>query len=276
MWHTRIQTKILEEDFITLTKYHNDSNSRECNQKRAALLGFDDDIKIAPGANVRLGENGSLGKNVFIGICSYVNGDVVIEEDVLIGPFCSLTSNSHLFNVAQRSFRGKNLNRAIRIGRGTWLSSGVAVNPGVTIGQCNLILPNSVVTKSTGDLVIVGGNPARVCGRIDKENGQLLWDNSERKNSTPNNGESKNNATSESNGELLEYRNWIAKETGTENGANRAVVLENTERNTDQSTMNDAEKIVALELKVQSLESKLEEMRNTIEKLSSLLLKDSS
>lgn len=133
MWHTRIDSsKIEEEDFIALTKFNNDTNTREWNRKRALILGFEGhEVRIAPGANVRLGNHGKIGTNVFIGIDSYINGDVVVEDDVLVGPFCSLTSNSHLFNVEKLSFRGLNSNRPITIGQGSWLSTGVVVNPGI-------------------------------------------------------------------------------------------------------------------------------------------------
>jgi acetyltransferase-like isoleucine patch superfamily enzyme len=267
MWHTRIQTTILEEDFITLTKYHNDSNSRECNQKRASLLGFEDSVKIAPGANVRLGANGALGSNVFIGLCSYVNGDVAIEDDVLIGPFCSLTSNSHLFNVEELNFRGNNLNRPIRVGRGTWLSTGVAVNPGVSIGKCNLILPSSVVTKSTEDFLIVGGNPARICGRIDQQTGQLVWLSAEKRKQQVMNGES---SKSEYSDDFMGYQNWVIQ-------ANEVNEIDEVEK--ENSATNSRFEIETLRLKVQSLESKLEETNRTVDKLSNMLaslMKDSS
>lgn len=131
MWHTRISSTVDEDDFVTLTKFNNDTNTREWNRKRALILGFEQlDVRIAPGANVRLGSQGKLGTNVFIGIDSYINGDIVIENDVLIGPFCSLTSNSHLFNPETLNFRGLNSNRPIIIGQGSWLSTGVVINPG--------------------------------------------------------------------------------------------------------------------------------------------------
>lgn len=64
-------------------------------------------------------------RGVYVGLYSYVNGDVIIEEDVLIGPHCVLTSNTHLFNVEKQNFRGKNNNKQIIVGKGSWLSSGV-------------------------------------------------------------------------------------------------------------------------------------------------------
>jgi acetyltransferase-like isoleucine patch superfamily enzyme len=104
---------------------------------------------------VRLGDRGRLGRNVFVGLFSYVNGDVVLEDDVLIGPHCCLTSNTHLFNPSSGSFRGKNVNHPITIGRGSWLAAGAMVTAGTTVGKCNLICANAVVTKDTADYAIV-------------------------------------------------------------------------------------------------------------------------
>jgi hypothetical protein len=49
-------------DWVKLTKYTCDTNDRDSNRRRALSLGFvTEDIRIAPGANVRLGEEGRLG-----------------------------------------------------------------------------------------------------------------------------------------------------------------------------------------------------------------------
>ena len=66
-------------------------------------------------------------------------------------------------------------NAPIVIGDGSWLASGCTVTGGVTIGKCNLICANSVVTKDTPDYAIMAGTPARPIGRIDPESGEYLW-----------------------------------------------------------------------------------------------------
>jgi hypothetical protein len=84
----------------------NDSNNPVDNRNRAIILGFaQEGVRIAPGANIRLGEKGQIGKNVFVGLFSYINGDVVVEDNVLIGPHVCLTSNTHLFNTENQSFQ---------------------------------------------------------------------------------------------------------------------------------------------------------------------------
>jgi len=64
-WDTN--TGLSKEDFIKFTKYCNDSNNPIDNRNRAVILGFTQEgTRVAPGANIRLGENGSIGKNVFV------------------------------------------------------------------------------------------------------------------------------------------------------------------------------------------------------------------
>lgn len=48
---------------------------------------------------------GKIGNNVFIGLFTYINGDVIIQDDCTIGPNCSITSNNHLFNPELQSFK---------------------------------------------------------------------------------------------------------------------------------------------------------------------------
>lgn len=173
-WDTN--TGLSKEDFIKFTKYCNDSNNPIDNRNRAVILGFTQEgTRVAPGANIRLGENGSIGKNVFVGLFSYINGDVVIEDNVLIGPHVCLTSNTHLFNTENQSFQGKNSNRPIRIGAGSWIAAGVIVTAGVTVGKSNVICANSVVTKNTPDYAIIAGTPGRVVGTIDPTTGSYNW-----------------------------------------------------------------------------------------------------
>jgi len=116
---------------------------------------------------------GKMSLSVFI-LC-YVNGDVVLEDDVLVGPFCCLTSNTHLFNTENQNFRGKNKNSPIRVGKGSWLGSGVTVTSGVKIGTANLVAANATVTKDTQDYSIIGGTPGRLIGKINPQTGDLHW-----------------------------------------------------------------------------------------------------
>ncbi len=161
------------------TRYTNNANNRVDNKYRAKIMGFDKNISIAPGACVRPINKDSIGHNCFIGLYSYINGDVTIEDDVWIGPYCSLPSGNHLYDPNTKWFSKRTSSddetQRIVIGRGSWLASGVTVTGGVTIGKVNLICANAVVTKDTPDYAIMAGTPAKVVGTICKETGKYLW-----------------------------------------------------------------------------------------------------
>lgn len=163
------------------TKYINQSNNSPDNIKRAQILGFTGkDVRIAPGACCRVKNGGSIGDNVFVGLYCYVNGPVVIENDVWIGPHCSIAAGNHKYDAntgwfSDRTNVGNEALDTIVIGRGSWLATGVTVTAGVKVGKANLVCANSVVTKDTPDYAIVAGTPAKVVGMIDSKTGEYTW-----------------------------------------------------------------------------------------------------
>jgi maltose O-acetyltransferase len=52
--------------------------------------------------------------------------------------------------------------RPVRVGAGSWLGIGVAVLPGVTIGEGCVVGANAVVTSDLPDYSIAVGVPARI------------------------------------------------------------------------------------------------------------------
>lgn len=164
-----------EELFAQMTAYCQASDFPEANLRRAQLLGIEsENTRIAPGAIVRLGENGRIGRNCFIGLYSYLNGDVVLEDNVIIGPHCSITSNTHVFEPSTQGFTASSKS-AIFIGSGSWLCAGCSVTSGVSVGKGNLICANAVVTRNTRDFAIMAGLPAREVGHIDPKSGAYHW-----------------------------------------------------------------------------------------------------
>ena len=165
--------------FEALTKYCNESDNLEDDLKRAELLGFGGrQVKVAPGAIIRVRDKNAIGRNIFIGLYSYINGPVTVEDDVLIGPHCALTAGHHKFDPATGSFSArtdKDYDNSITIGRGSWLATGVTVTAGVKVGKANLVCANAVVTKDTEDYAIMAGVPARQVGRIDPVTGEYHW-----------------------------------------------------------------------------------------------------
>jgi acetyltransferase-like isoleucine patch superfamily enzyme len=173
------QTELTDEAFTQMTRYINAGDTEADNRRRAILLGFDaPEVRIAPGAVVRLRSTGSIGRNVFIGLYCYINGPVTIQENVLIGPGCALPAGQHKFDPATGWFSARtesDSDESIVIGAGSWLCTHVTVTPGVKIGRANLICAGAVVTRSTADYAIMAGMPARQVGHIDPETGKYIW-----------------------------------------------------------------------------------------------------
>ena len=173
-----MQEIMSEELFRQLTEYCNHSDNEKDNLRRAELLGLGGrQVKVAPGAIIRIPLE-QVGKNIFIGLYSYLNGNVTIGDNVLIGPHCSVAAGNHKFDPATGWFSARteqDYDNSIVIGEGAWLASNVMVTAGVKIGRANLICAGSVVTKSTEDYAIMAGVPAKQVGRIDPVTGEYIW-----------------------------------------------------------------------------------------------------
>ncbi len=63
----------------------------------------------------------------------------------------------------------KEYGKPVTIGDNVWIGGRAVINPGVTIGNNVVVASGVVVTKDIPDDVVVGGNPARIIKRIDKE-----------------------------------------------------------------------------------------------------------
>src|SRR5512133_521444 len=151
-WQT--ETGLTREEFEKFTRYCCASDNATDNRNRALVMGITaEGTQLAPGCEVRLGKLAKIGRNVFLGLYCYINGNVTIGDNVLIGPHCSITSNNHVFN-GQKDWFSDHKGEPIAIGEGSWLATGVMITAGVKIGRCNLLCANAVVTKDTPDYAI--------------------------------------------------------------------------------------------------------------------------
>ena len=169
---------LTDEEFARMTRYSNYTGLDDA-RRRALLMGFDKpNTVVQNGSIVRLGSKGSVGENVVIALYCYINGNVTIEDNVLIGPGCALTAGHHKFDPATGWFSARTEpdgDESIVIGWGTWLCAHVTVTGGVKIGRANLVCAGAVVTKSTPDYAIMSGMPAKQVGHIDPETGEYVW-----------------------------------------------------------------------------------------------------
>lgn len=168
-----------DELFRALTEYANHSDNPTDNRRRAEALGFGGrDILVAPGAIIRVRDREKIGKNIIFGLYVYVNGDVRVGDNVLIGPHCSVAAGNHKFDPKTGWFSARTEpdgDDSIVIGEGCWLASNVTVTGGVKLGRANLVCAGAVVTKSTPDYAIMAGIPAKQIGAIDPQSGKYIW-----------------------------------------------------------------------------------------------------
>ena len=114
-----------------------------------------------------------IGKNVFIG--AEVLIDPAYPNLVTIGDNVALTGRNILLTHSEPPLpiREKNLlNRIIApilIQNGAWITMGVIVLPGVTIGENSVVSAGSVVTRDVAPYTLVAGSPARVIKQLRAE-----------------------------------------------------------------------------------------------------------
>ena len=170
---------LTDEEFEKINGAINLGDNLEDDRRRAEVIGLGGrDIKVMPGAIIRLRDQNKVGRNVTFGLYTYVNGDVTVGDNCLIGPHCCLPAGNHKFDPATGWFSARTEqdgDDSIVIGEGCWLASNVSVTAGVKMGRANLICAGAVVTKSTPDYAIMAGVPARQVGRIDPVTGEYHW-----------------------------------------------------------------------------------------------------
>lgn len=109
------------------------------------------------------GVNISVGENFF---ANY--GCIILDVNkVTIGKNCMIAPNVCIFSAthpvrAEERYNGVELGKPVTIGDNCWIGGGAIINPGVTLGDNVVVASGAVVTKSFGDNVVIGGNPAKI------------------------------------------------------------------------------------------------------------------
>ncbi|GLU51530.1 nodulation protein L [Dyadobacter frigoris] len=140
--------------------------STDINQVRERLseitgTNIDGSTTIFPPFYTNFGKFIILGKNVFINhACSFLDmGGITIEDDVMIGPRVSLTSETHHLDPSERETV---ILKPIVIRRNAWIGAAVTILPGVTIGENAVVAAGAVVSRDVPANAIVAGIPAKV------------------------------------------------------------------------------------------------------------------
>lgn len=137
----------------------------------AELAGHEpgEGFRLIPPFHTDCGRNIRVGARVFINQnCTfYALAEIVIGDDVLIGPNVNLITSEH--PVAPSLRRAQLVGRPIAIGNGAWIAAGATIIGGVSVGENSVVAAGSVVTRDVPADTLVGGNPARVIRSIAGE-----------------------------------------------------------------------------------------------------------
>lgn len=114
------------------------------------------------------------GFNIFVGKNFYANFDVTIldvapvkiGQNCMIAPKAGIYTATHDINPAKRN-GGTEFAKPISIGDNCWIGAGAIINPGVSLGNNVVVASGAVVTKSFGNNVVIGGNPAAVIKPVE-------------------------------------------------------------------------------------------------------------
>jgi len=96
------------------------------------------------------------------------NAEVVIEDNVLMGPHAFVTVNSHDYfdRLTPIAFQ-KEPSAPVNICSGAWICAYSIVLHGVTVGKNSIVAANSVVTRDVEPYTVVGGIPAKFIKKVD-------------------------------------------------------------------------------------------------------------
>lgn len=116
------------------------------------------------------------GENIYVGENFYANFNCVILDaarvtignNCMIAPQVGLYTATHPIDPVQRA-TGIEFAKPITIGDNCWIGGMAVINPGVSLGDNVVVASGSVVTKSFGDNVVIGGNPARILKHVEIE-----------------------------------------------------------------------------------------------------------
>ena len=109
-----------------------------------------------------------IGENCFIysAICTPEPYLIIIKNNVTISVGVQLITHDN--SVCKVLPNRTDAFGRIVIGNNSFIGAGSIILPGVTIGDNCIVAAGSIVTKSLGNNVVIGGNPAKIISTIDE------------------------------------------------------------------------------------------------------------
>lgn len=129
---------------------------------------IDKNFCLFPPVYTDFGKNLTIGKDVFINSgCHFQDqGGITIGDDCFIGHNVVFATIDH--DLSPQNKR-KNHYAPIHIGNHVWIGSNVTIVAGVTIGDWASVGAGAVVTKDVPSYTVVGGVPAKVIKKIERD-----------------------------------------------------------------------------------------------------------
>lgn len=150
------------------TKLNASTNVDETREILGQIIGVpvDESTTLFTPFYTNYGKNISLGKNVFINhACSFLDlGGITIEDDVMIGPRVSITSENHPTDIETRKSM---VPSSVLIKKNVWIGASATILPGVTVGENSVVAAGALVNKDVPPNTVVAGVPAKVIKQLD-------------------------------------------------------------------------------------------------------------
>jgi acetyltransferase-like isoleucine patch superfamily enzyme len=134
---------------------------------------FGDCAEFRPGAYAMCCSKISLGSRVIVRpgcmfFADMAGGEIVIEDDVMLGCGVHIYVNNHRFDDLKKSIidQGYYPSKSVVLKKGCWIGGNAIILPGITVGENSVIGAGSVVANSIPDRVVAVGNPAKVIREI--------------------------------------------------------------------------------------------------------------
>lgn len=164
----RLQARLATEAFNQTSVVHR----KEREQIIKALFGSTgESLHIESTFNCDYGVNIHVGENFYANFgCVILDvAEVRIGDNCFIAPQVGIYTATHPITPAER-INGLEYAKAITIGDNCWIGGHATINPGVQLGDNVVVASGAVVTKSFGNDVVIGGNPAKVLKKVPKSN----------------------------------------------------------------------------------------------------------
>lgn len=143
-----------------------------------ALISPRAEVELAPGAvwgrgcvvssftKIKINGPFRMGTRVHIATGCFIevsDGGLIIGDDVLIGPNCSILTSKYVYDRADVPLHLQgNTSSGVVIGRNVWIGANAVVLDGAELGDNSIVAAGAIVSGRIPPNSIVQGDPARV------------------------------------------------------------------------------------------------------------------